>query len=121
MEAFLAPWPITTLASQAVAAAVADKAYAITSCHLNEERKAELNRDLSRLGLVVYPGAANFLFLQSGTEAAENTLWKRLLLEHGIALRDGDEFEGLSRGYLRASVRDETANQLLFQAFAKLL
>lgn len=121
VEAFLAPWTITTLASQAVVAAVTDEPYAIRSRLANDERKAALKRDLSSLDLEFYPGAANFLFLRSRMEAGENTLWKRMLLEHGIALRNGDEFEGLPSGYLRASVRDEIANQLLVKAFASLL
>lgn len=121
IEAFLAPWPITTLASQAVITAVADEPYAMKSRLLNEKRRAELSRELSNLGLAVYSGAANFLLLRNPLEVGENTLWERMLLEHGIVLRNCDDYDGLPRGYLRAAIRDETANQHLVQAFAKLL
>lgn len=121
VEAYLVPWSITTLASQAIIAAVADESYATKSRLLNQKRRTELSIDLSSLGLKTHPGAANFLFLRIPQQIGYRTLWKRMLLEHGIVLRDCDDYEALLKGHLRVAVREEPANQLLTQAFIKLL
>ena len=64
IQSLLPTWPITQLAMDALAEAVADREYAEASIQQNVTERARLSEKLSALGLGVFPSAANFLFLE---------------------------------------------------------
>lgn len=117
----LAPWPVTTLASLAVSAALGDQAYADRAKALNFERRTCLQCDLQSLGLTTYPSAANFILFQlpSGIDPVE--LWQRMIVEHHIVLRACGNYEALPAGHFRAAVRTEEENRQLIKALEKSL
>jgi threonine-phosphate decarboxylase len=117
----LSPWPISTLASAAVAAGLRDTAYAAGSIEDNRLGRALLQRDLESLGLRVYPSDANFLLFRVPAGIEPNAFWRRLILEHHIVLRDCGNYEGLGVGHFRAAVRTMDENRTLVRGVAEVM
>ncbi len=115
----LPPWPVTTLASRAVSAALGDLPYADRSRTQNIERRTALQLDLERLGFSVYPSSANFLLFQLPEGIDPDAFWQDMIVKHGIVLRACTNYEGLSGGYFRTSVRAEEENNRLVRALAE--
>ena len=120
LNAYLPPWPITTLAARGICAALEDKAYVARSREHNLERRARLEAGLREIGLDPHPSSANFLLFQA-PETAAKTFWQQLIVEHGLVLRDCSDYESLPPGYLRAAVRGDAENLLLLRGLAKAL
>ena len=117
----LPPWPVTTLAARAVTAALEDSAYALNARSENLAQRSSLARDLTALGLRVYPAAANFLLFQLPSSIDPDSFWQRLITHHGIVLRACANFEGLARGHFRVAVRKPPENTQLIAAIARSL
>ncbi|EKO40151.1 MAG: cobyric acid synthase CobQ/L-threonine-O-3-phosphate decarboxylase [Solidesulfovibrio magneticus str. Maddingley MBC34] len=118
----LAPWSVGSLPQAVGLRALADTAF------LEETRAAlpglrrRLAEGLTGLGLTVFPSQANFLLARlslSGPNAPE--VCRRLLTEHGVALRDCTNFSGLSDRYLRVAVRPEAETDRILDALAAVL
>ena len=118
---FIAPWPITSIASDGVCAALDDKTYAEESRLANGRRRVWLERELTRLKIVVSSSQANFLLLQFPAEVDINLLWERMIVEEQIVLRSCANFEGLAGGYLRIAVRTESENERLIRGLERVI
>ena len=114
----IAPWPVTSLTSLAARVAVQDQAYARQTIALNQVRRDKMHAAIGKLGIHVYPSAANFLLLRLRDSIDCQQLWERLIREHHVVLRYCMNYEGLGDGFLRAAVRTETENKLLIEALA---
>jgi threonine-phosphate decarboxylase len=121
MDAALPPWPITTLASRAVIAALGDGPYAIRSISDNLSRKEKLAAELKSLGLRVYISAANFLLFQVPPEIDPYLFWCLMISEHKLVMRACADYEGLSEGYFRVAVKTSSDNDRLANALAVCL
>jgi threonine-phosphate decarboxylase len=117
----LPPWPVTTLASRAVSAALSDLPYADRSRTQNIERRTLLQHDLQRLGLLMYPSVANFILFRLPSGVDPYGFWQHMIVEHRIVLRACTNYEGLPNGHLRASVRTKEDNARLIGALAESL
>ncbi|NYF91127.1 pyridoxal phosphate-dependent class II aminotransferase [Tunturiibacter empetritectus] len=117
----LPPWPVTTLASCAVCAALQDETYAEDTRRKNSLRKTWLLGELARLKIVTYPSNTNFLLLRFSAEVDVSLLWERMILEHQIVLRSCANFEGLAPGHLRIAVRSEVENERLIRGLEQVL
>lgn len=117
----LAPWPITTLASRAVIAALDDQSYATRSRFENLTRRSILQSDLESSGLTVYPSAANFLLFRLPARIDPDIFWKHMIARHRIVLRSCTNYEALPEGHFRATIRTESENHKLATAIAKAL
>jgi threonine-phosphate decarboxylase len=117
----LAPWPVTTLASRAVSAALCDLSYADRSLAENIKHRTWLHHDLEELGFSVHPSSANFILfrLPSGIDA--DVFWQHMIVEYRIVLRACTNYEGLPSGYLRTAVRTKHDNNRLVRALAEAL
>jgi threonine-phosphate decarboxylase len=111
-------WPVTQLAIDALAEAVTDREFADTSLRENADVREILVEELSLLGLVVFPSAANFVFVELGAGTLTSSeLRARLIARHRILIRNCDSYEGLETGrYVRVAVRSVEENQRLIQA-----
>jgi histidinol-phosphate/aromatic aminotransferase/cobyric acid decarboxylase-like protein len=129
MRAQLPSWPVTALAMVAFTAALADLAYAQRTLTENAFARAALADDLRGLGLHVGPSAANFLLMRlpAGSPCAAE-LVERLILDHGIVVRDCSSYEGFtqhsyhqgpSEGGLESSER-ETSVHIEFVAAVRV-
>jgi threonine-phosphate decarboxylase len=110
------PWSITTLASLAVGIAVRDESYRRREVILNGERRRRMQTAIRKLGIHVYPSAANFLLLRLPGCVDCGRLWDRLVREHFIVLRHCSNYEELDGGHLRAAVRTDPENERLINA-----
>jgi threonine-phosphate decarboxylase len=117
----LPPWPITTLASRAVSAALDDHAYAVRSKSENLTRRAALQADLESSGLTVYPSAANFVLLRLPSVIDPDVFWRHMIVEHRIVLRSCANYEALAEGHFRTAIRTQIENTRLTAALAKAL
>jgi threonine-phosphate decarboxylase len=121
MGRFIAPWPITSFAADAVVAALRDEEYAEESRAANKRRRSWLEREFVRLKVATYPSNANFLLLRFPSEVDVNLLWERMILEQQIVLRSCANFEGLADGHLRIAVRSEPENERLIRGLEQVL
>ena len=121
MNRLIAPWPITSIASDAVRAALSDQVYAEESRLANSQRRAWLERELTRLTIAVFSSNANFILLRFPAEVDVNILWERMIVEEQIVLRSCSNFEGLAAGHLRIAVRSESDNQRLICGLKRVL
>jgi threonine-phosphate decarboxylase len=114
----LPPWPITTLASRAVAVALNDRQYALRTRAENLTRRDLLRRDLEHLGLTVYPAAANFLLFRLPSTIDPRALWEDMIVTHKTVLRSCANYEALTPGHFRIAVRSPVENRRLISALA---
>jgi threonine-phosphate decarboxylase len=121
MNRFIAPWPITSFASDAVSAALRDGAYAEESRIANERRRLWLERKLAQLNVTTYPSSANFLLLRFAAEVDVRVLWEKMIVEQQIVLRSCANFEGLAEAHLRIAVRSEPENERLIRGLKRVL
>jgi threonine-phosphate decarboxylase len=117
----LAPWPITTLASQAVTVALGDQAYADQSRSENLIRRAALQEDLNSTGLTLYPSAANFAFFRLPQAIDPEVFWEHMIMKHRIVLRSCGNYEALAEGHFRAAVRTQRENKKLALGLVRAL
>ena len=119
---FLAPWPVSALASIGVCAALRDDdVYSDESRTINHRRRAWLEAELARLNIFTYPSSANFLLLRFPAEVDVRSLWERMIVEEQIVLRSCENFEGLAPEHLRIAVRSEPDNTRLIDCLKRIL
>jgi len=109
------PWNVSTLAQEAGEAALFEQSYVKkTIAYLNEE-KAYLYKELEKLPLLFWYGAANYIFMKGPED-----LQKRLL-DKGILIRDCSNYINLEKGYYRIAVRTHKENQILLEQLKNIL
>ncbi len=117
----LAPWPISSLAAVGAIAALEDKAWIAETLARNRRERENLATQLAALGLIVYPAGANFLFFRLGGDHPNRNVWERLILDHGIVVRNCATFETLNEIYFRVAVLGSSKNLRLIRAFDAVL
>jgi threonine-phosphate decarboxylase len=115
------PWPVTTLASRAVSAALGDRPYADRARAINLEQRNSLQNDIERLGLLAYPSSANFILFRLNAGIDPDVFWQHMIVEHGIVVRACANYEGLPNAYFRAAIRTREQNHRLCAALAQTL
>jgi threonine-phosphate decarboxylase len=121
MNRFIAPWPITNFASDAVCAALEDEPYAEESRLANEGRRLAMESEFARLKIATYPSHANFLLLRFPAAIDVSLLWEKMIVIEQIVLRFCANFEGLTHGHLRVAVRSEPENERLIRGLERAL
>jgi threonine-phosphate decarboxylase len=121
MNRFIAPWPITGFASDAVCAALGDDAYLEESRVANDRRRLWLEQELARLRIGTYPSNSNFLLLRFSAEVDVGLLWEQMIVEEQVVLRSCANFEGLAAGHLRIAVRSEVENERLIRSLERVI
>ncbi len=118
LQEAIAPWSVTSLASLAAEIAVQDETYAKHTIMVNKERRSHLHAAISKLGIHVYPSAANFLLLRLPGSIGCKQFWERMIREHGIVLRNCANYEALDDRYLRVAVRTNADNERLIEGLS---
>ncbi|MEA4856351.1 cobyric acid synthase [Solidesulfovibrio sp.] len=122
VRANLPPWSVSSLAQAVGERALGDADFLARTRAALPPLREGLAQGLSGLGLTVFPGAANFLLARLPAGAPGSTeLTRRLLAEHGVALRDCSNFHGLTERYVRVAVRPEAENGRILDALAAVL
>jgi len=118
---FIAQWPITSLASDAVCAALGDEAYAEESRLANDRRRLWLEQELAELNIETYPSCANFLLLRFSAQVDVGLLWEKMIVEEQVVLRSCANYEGLAPRHMRIAVRSEPENERLIRGLERML
>ena len=116
------PWSVNGLAQAAGLAALDDREYREASGLLVPRWREALATGLQKFeALRVFPGAANFLLVESLNESWSAPALGTALLKEGIAIRDCSSFPGLGPRFFRVAVRRPEENQTLLRALWALL
>jgi threonine-phosphate decarboxylase len=121
IASLLDPWSVSTLASVAAGAAVQDFSYISNTIQRNSTEREWLSRALAGIGLTVFPGRANFLLIRIPHEQQGDNAWERLILDHGVVVRNCGNFEGLDGSFMRVAVRGREDNQRLIRALTSVM
>ena len=108
------PWPVSAPAQAAGLAALSDREYAESLRCLIRTERAVLMEGLSRLGMRVIPGEANFLLFFSPDPELDQKLARE-----GVMLRNCANFPGLGQGWYRAAVRTRKENAEFLQILGR--
>ena len=104
------PWNVSVIAQACAAAAANEPDWADETAKRIAEERRFLSDGLAACGLTVFPGEANFLLFRSN-----DTGLHEKLAEHGIMIRNCDNYRGLSAGYYRVAVKTREASERLLQ------
>ncbi len=115
MEECSPPWRVSLPAEAAGIAACGEVDFVKRSAEAIAGERDFLAAELAKLGLLVYPGAANFLFWQGEAELA------RACQTRGILLRDCRNYRGLPEGYYRCAVRGREDNLRLLACLREVI
>ncbi len=111
------PWPVNTLAAAATAAVLRDTVFEQKTWDWLPVARRELFEGLAALpGLWPFPGAANFLLVESSMSVS--LIQKSLLERHRILIRDCLSFPELGDRFFRVAVRSRADNLRLISALA---
>ena len=114
-------WNVSVMAQEAGIAALNCGSWLRESVMRISAERTRLTERLTRLGIGVIPGEANFLLIRSAP-VPEADLGKRLL-ERGILIRDCSNYVGLGpgKGWFRIAVRTREENDALLKAVGEVL
>ncbi len=115
MEEGNQPWNVSLPAQAAGMAALGERQYVRLGREMVFSQSEVLKKELSGLGLVVYPSQANYIFFKGPENLYEECLKRNVLI------RDCSSFSGLSRGYFRVAVKKPEENQILMKALREIL
>lgn len=120
LAAELPVWNVNAFALAAALAVFADRSgFAAATRQTNRERREDLAKRLARLPVRIFPSEANYLLFR--WPGAPDRLAERLLIGHGIALRDCSDYHGLEDGtWFRAAVRLPEEHERLVRALAEI-
>jgi len=121
MESIVPLWPVDSLAASAARIALLDIASVRKTREGNARERRWLTEQMITLGLTVFPSNANYVLVRLPHEVNGFTVWRRLIVEHQIVVRNCATFEGLTGQYLRIAVGDRIANQALITSVYELL
>ena len=114
------PWPVNTLAAAATAAVLRDTVFEQKTWDWLPVARQELFEGLANLpGLRPFPGAANFLLVESSISVS--LIQKSLLERHRILIRDCLSFPELGDRFFRVAVRSRADNLRLIAGLSEVL
>jgi threonine-phosphate decarboxylase len=121
IESMLPLWPVDSLAASAACLALIDPTLAQKTREANACDRLWLTEQMVAFGLHVFPASANYLLVRLPDRVDGREMWRRLIVEHRIVVRNCATFQSLTEQYFRIAVRDRIANQALISALAHLL
>jgi len=121
LQQLLPPWNVGGLAQAAGLAALADREHCRRTREFVDAERERLGARLGALpGLILFPGAANYLLLQITGGMTAAALQEKLLQER-LLIRDCSNFTGLDGRFFRVAVRTGEENDRLLQALERAL
>ncbi len=109
-------FPVNKLAIAASRAALKDREYIQHNINQIHQSKQQLIPALEKLGLIVYPTATNFLFINSKPLGITSGDLVKFLEENNVLVADFGGKQGLEPYYFRTAIGTPEENQILLQA-----
>lgn len=110
-------WSVSHIAQCAGVAALSDNNYKERVIATVAEELSYMKKELFRLPVILYDGAANYLFFQT---PGISDLDKRLE-SHGIMIRNCSNYANLGTDYWRVAVKSHEENEKLMKALRMIL
>lgn len=110
-------WSVSHIAQCAGVAALSDNDYKERVIATVAEELSYMKKEFFRLPVILYDGAANYLFFQT---PGITDLDKRLEC-HGIMIRNCSNYVNLGRDYWRVAVKSHEENEKLIKALRMIL
>lgn len=104
------PWNVSTLAQAAGIAALQEEEFVTKTRTYIKYEKLYLYRELTRLGIPFWEGAANYIFFRFKEGLKEK------MIPHGILVRDCGNYRNLDATYYRIAVKTRECNEKLIEA-----
>lgn len=101
------PWSVSIPAQMAGAVAAKEVQYALDSTAMIHKERAFMRAELQKKGYFVLDSKANYLFFKGPEDLFERCLQK------GFLIRDCSNYEGLSKGWYRVSIKSPQDNRKL--------
>lgn len=117
----LPSWSVNTVAQYVGTAVLNDAEFDRDTKMKTLEWRKELADNIEKLGVSVLPSACNFLLCRLGKEHMNARLLSERLLEHKLAIRVCDNFDGLDKGWFRIAVRTPAENTFLAETMETAL
>lgn len=108
-------FPVNKLAIAASRAALRDREYIQHNIRQIQQSKQELIPALEGIGLIVYPSATNFLFLNSKPLGITSSDLVKFLQDNNVLVADFGGKQGLEPYYFRTAIGTPEENQKLLQ------
>lgn len=108
-------WNISIFAEKCGIAAMNEGDYLIRSRAFLRTERGFVQSGLLGMGMVVFPGEADFLMIKTDEPIYDK------LLEKGILIRSLKDFDGLGDGYYRIAIKDRPKNMQLLAAVQEIV
>ena len=115
MERMTQPWNVSTMAQEAGIAALMEREYVEAGRQLVFSEAAWLKEEMKKLGLMVFPSQANYIFFKGPGSLFTDCVKK------GILIRDCSNYPGLCKGYYRIAVKKHEDNVKLIGALQEIM
>lgn len=113
------PWSVNVLAQHAGEYVLQNREFARVSAATVTGLASEMAGQLQQNpDLLVYPPAANYIFIESKRLTSVELQWR--LLQARIVIRDCSNYSGLDQRFVRVAVRTEIENNALVSALQKI-
>ena len=109
------PWNVSSLAQAAGIAALKEGAFLQKTKALIQSERLWLKEKLEGFGFRVCPSSVNYLLFHGPEDLHQK------LKQQGIAIRNCDNYPGLTSGWYRIAVRRHEENEILIAAIGKCL
>lgn len=110
------PWPVSSPAQAAAAAALDESDYRMRLRELISGQRPWMMAALRSLGCRVIGSEANYIFFHSNNE-----MLKEKMAENGVLIRSCADYDGLSTGWYRVAVRTEAENLELIRIMGQVI
>jgi len=115
------PWTLSNLAIAAAKACLTADQFRTRTLEAIPQLRAELQRQLERLGFQVFPGEANYLLCRLPDQFPDAMEITRSLRTQGLLVRSCADFVTLDERYLRLAVLGREQNRRLLLALGDLV
>lgn len=114
MSQIIQPWNVSTVAQAAGIAALKEQEFLQSTKKLIVSERQWLKENLEKMGFWVCPSQVNYLLLHGLSDLDKE------LKRYGIAIRNCNNFYGLSDGWYRIAVRRREENEVLIDTIKSI-
>lgn len=113
------PWTINAFAEKLVDA-IFDDDFDKRSVAFYKEEIIWMEKELSKIeGLKIYPTQSNYFLLRLPSHLSAKELKERMIIRHGILIRDCSNYQGLDTHHIRVNIKERMYNKMLIEALQK--